>query len=83
MYETVLSSKGQVVLPVELMEKRKIIPGSRFAVKETPYGFLLVPIPKDPIKALRGIAKGMGITYEEIKEMRRRDDKHDRAENFI
>ena len=80
MQKTVLSTKGQVVIPVDIRNSENWKAGKEFVVKKTHFGILLIEIPKDPIKALRGIAKGMNITDEEIKEMRRKDDLHDKAE---
>jgi len=72
---TVLSSKGQLILPARIRSRRKFKSGSRFDVKDTPYGIMLIPVPDNPVRALRGIASGMGITYDEVKKMRLDDDK--------
>ncbi len=75
MNKTVLSSKGQVVLPVEIRERAKWLPGLVFAVELTPEGALLIPMPKDPVKALIGMTKGMGVKSSDIKRMRQEDDR--------
>ncbi len=60
MYETKLSTKGQLVLPAKVREQKKTRSGTpRFRVFPTPYGYDLIEIPKDPLKALRGMAKGL------------------------
>ncbi|MEK6957414.1 MAG: AbrB/MazE/SpoVT family DNA-binding domain-containing protein [archaeon] len=76
MAKTVLSSKGQLILPAEFRERRKVLPGTEFSVQELPGGgYMFIPIPKDPIKALRGIAKHLDISSSDIKKMRREDDR--------
>ncbi len=75
MYETRLSSKGQVVLPAKARAERKNKTGTRFRVFPTPYGYELIEIPKDPLKALRGMTKGLGVKSSDIKKMRQEDDR--------
>ena len=75
MYETTLSSKGQLVLPAKMRAARKQHAGTRFRVFPTPYGYELIEIPKDPIKALRGMTKGLGVKSSDIKTMRQEDDR--------
>ena len=75
MYETTLSSKGQVVLPAKAREEKKQRAGTRFKVFPTPLGYELIEIPKDPVKALKGLTKGMGVKSSDIKRMRQEDDR--------
>jgi AbrB family looped-hinge helix DNA binding protein len=42
-FRTKLSTKGQVVLPKEIRQRRKWAPGSELIVEETPDGVLLRP----------------------------------------
>lgn len=58
---------------VRAEKKRKA--GARFAICSTPHGVELIEIPKDPVKALVGIAKDLDISPEDIKKMRQEDDK--------
>ena len=74
MYETVLSSKGQIVLPAAIRENKKLKVGTRFRVFDTPFGLELIEIPKDPVKALVGLAKHISIPEDAVKKMRQRDD---------
>lgn len=75
MYETTLSSKGQLVLPAKARAERKQRPGTRFKVFPTPFGYELVEIPKDPLKALKGMTRGLGVKSSDIKRIRQEDDK--------
>lgn len=45
---TILSTKGQVILPKSIRERRKWGPGTRLTVEETPEGVLLKPAPLFP-----------------------------------
>jgi AbrB family looped-hinge helix DNA binding protein len=45
---TVLSSKGQVILPKAVREQRHWGPGTRLVVENTPEGVLLKPAPLFP-----------------------------------
>jgi AbrB family looped-hinge helix DNA binding protein len=42
---TVVSTKGQVILPKAIRERRHWAPGTRLAVEDTPEGVLLRPVP--------------------------------------
>ncbi|MBI4210480.1 MAG: hypothetical protein HY544_03175 [Candidatus Diapherotrites archaeon] len=75
MYETTLSSKGQLVLPAKARAERKQRPGTKFKVFPTPFGYELIEIPKNPLKALSGLASHLDISSADIKKMRREDDK--------
>jgi AbrB family looped-hinge helix DNA binding protein len=44
METTRLSTKGQVILPKSVRDSRAWLPGTRFAVEETPEGVLLRPL---------------------------------------
>ena len=45
MATTTVSTKGQVILPKAIRERRKWRPGTRLVVEETPDGVLLKPAP--------------------------------------
>lgn len=77
-----MSTKGQVVLPKALREKRRLKGGARFVVVDRPDGILLKPVEakkKLSIDDWSGILKyrGPSHTIEEmneaiVKEVRRR-----------
>jgi AbrB family looped-hinge helix DNA binding protein len=71
MAQTTISSKGQVVLPKAIREKRRWKAGTRLAVEERPDGVLLKPIEKKKkftVADLRGMLKYKGPTHT-IEEM--------------
>ena len=45
---TTLSTKGQVILPKSIRERRRWGPGTRLLVEDTPEGVLLKPAPLFP-----------------------------------
>jgi len=75
MAKTVLSTKGQIILPVEIRLERNLEPGTEFEVHSTPLGIFFVEIPKDPVKALSGLMKGSGIKEGALKKMRQKDER--------
>jgi len=59
MEEVTMSSKGQIVVPKEFRDDLGIKEGQRLVVEEVDGALIVVPVPKDPIKALKGLAKGV------------------------
>ncbi len=82
MSQTIVSSRGQVVLPKAIRDKRHWKPGTKLTIEDRPEGVLLKPIEekkKLTIGDLRGILKYKGPprSIEEMnaaieKEVRRR-----------
>jgi AbrB family looped-hinge helix DNA binding protein len=71
MGETTISSKGQVVLPKAMREKRRWKAGTKLTVEERPEGLLLKPLErkkKFTIADWRGMLKYKGPTRT-IEEM--------------
>ncbi len=71
--ESVITKKGQVVIPSVLRKKYKIETGTKVQWMDTGNIIKVVPIPKDPIGALRGCSEGEGLTGILLKN--RREDK--------
>ncbi len=74
MYKAVFSSKGQVVVPAEIRKRHGFRRGGKVVFQETPWGVMMIAIPKDPVKALIGMTAGMGVKSSDIKKMRQEDD---------
>jgi AbrB family looped-hinge helix DNA binding protein len=55
---TVVSSKGQIVIPAALRDKFGIEPGTRIAIHTEKDQIILQPITDDFISSLRGCLKG-------------------------
>ena len=75
-----VSAKGWVVIPSNLRKKYGLVPGTRVAVVD--YGGVLsiVPVPEEPIAALRGMFSNYkgSLTDELIEEHRREREKDER-----
>ena len=82
MAQTIISTKGQVVLPKAIRDKRRWKAGTRLTVEERADGVLLKPVAKQKVRTIddwAGIVKykGPALTVEDMnasieKEFRRR-----------
>ncbi len=72
--ESVMTKKGQVVIPVSLRRRYGITAGTRVVWLDSGSVIKLIPIPEDPVAALRGCSKG-----EELSASLLRDREEDRA----
>jgi len=61
---TTVSSKGQIVIPVELREKLGIKPGTRIAIEQQEDRLVLQPINEELIANLVGYCKGKSSMVE-------------------
>ena len=72
------SSKGQVVIPIEIRQKLGIKPGQMVNLTLEGDKAVITAMPEDPIKALRGSLKGKpSLTkalLKERKEERKREE---------
>ncbi len=57
--EATVSSKGQIVIPKDFREDLGIKEGQKVVIEEVAGAIVIIPVPKDPVKALRGLAKGI------------------------
>jgi AbrB family looped-hinge helix DNA binding protein len=78
MATTIVSSKGQVVIPRALREKYRLTSGTRLEVAESDQGLVLAPVRNARAsrrtagwRALRGSAKGTDALKEHLAEHRR------------
>jgi AbrB family looped-hinge helix DNA binding protein len=70
--EGTVTSKGQLVIPVDLRRRHFIKNGTRVRFKEVEDGILIRPITKEYIASLRGIAArpGLPVDIEREPDMR-------------
>ena len=59
MTEATISSKNQIVVPKEVRTALGVKAGDKLLVEVRGKTMVLMPKPKDPLKALYGIAKGL------------------------
>ncbi|MCL5405435.1 MAG: AbrB/MazE/SpoVT family DNA-binding domain-containing protein [Deltaproteobacteria bacterium] len=71
------SSKGQIVIPKELREKLGIGAGRKLLLRLVENHMEIVPLPDEPVKALRGMLKAETSLAAELLEDRKRDDTGD------
>ena len=74
-----VSSKGQIVIPVELRRKYKIKGGTRLSVNDRDGSILLTPNPYDALLALRGCLSHVEEDVEAwwIEEKRKERERED------
>ena len=72
---TVVSSKGQIVIPSALREKLGIKAGTRIAIRSEENQLILQPITDEFIRSLVGCCKGGGESLVETREREHRIEK--------
>lgn len=71
--KTTVTKRGQTVVPAEIRRRYRITEGDKLAWLDDGSVIRVVPIPADPITALRGSARGEGL-MEALLESRRQDE---------
>jgi len=74
-HTTIISTKGQLVIPAEIREALHIKPGMRFAVLREGNQIILRPVDKHFLDELCGITAGGPSMTEMLLKERREDDK--------
>jgi len=72
---TLVSTKGQFVIPSEMRESLGITPGTRISVTQEGTKIILEPVSEKMVDRTRGLFKGKPSLSEELKRERRRKDK--------
>ncbi len=73
MKQTVVSVRGQTVIPREIREQLGIKPKTKLVWSAQEGVITVIPIPEDPIEASFGILAGRGYTLEDFLEERRQE----------
>ena len=68
--QTTLSRRGQTVVPAAVRKRHHILDGDRLAWLDDGESIKVVPIPADPIRALKGMAKRERLGQELMKYRR-------------
>ncbi|MBU2611666.1 MAG: type II toxin-antitoxin system PrlF family antitoxin [Chloroflexi bacterium] len=74
--ETLLTERGQTVVPAPIRKRHKLIKGTRLAWLDDGKIIKVIPIPADPLEALHGIGKGenlLAVLLGERKKDRARE----------
>ncbi|MFA4859005.1 MAG: AbrB/MazE/SpoVT family DNA-binding domain-containing protein [Candidatus Margulisiibacteriota bacterium] len=76
---TKLSTKGQIVLPVEMRRKYNLAPGSRVELLDVGGEIVVVPLTiDDPISAAQGILHRGKSTREIMRSIRKEEEKFEK-----
>lgn len=70
--ETSVTKKGQTNIPAVIRKRHHIQEGDRLSWLDDGEVIRIVPIPKDPLKALRGAGQGEGLV-DRLLQNRRED----------
>jgi AbrB family looped-hinge helix DNA binding protein len=79
MQESIVSVRGQTVIPKEVRDALGIKEGSRLKWVAKEQGALIYVVPEDPVRALRGILKDTGYTFEDFIRERNEERKRERT----
>lgn len=72
MQTTAITKRGQTVIPATIRRRHHLDrEGMRLAWLDDGETIRVVPVPRDPLKALRGIGKGEGLRERLLTERRR------------
>jgi len=76
---TILSEKGQIVIPAEIRTRLGLQRGDRFEVEASGDDLILRRLPRNPLLALRGAFRGPDSLLEALLEERESERRSDLA----
>lgn len=59
--ETLVTKKGRTSIPAEIRKRHHIQEGDRLVWLDDGQVIRIVPVPKNPVRALRGVGQGEGL----------------------
>ncbi len=74
--KTTITKRGQTVLPAALRRRYGVEGGGVLQWIDTGEGIRVIPLPADPVAALRGAAKGERLSAR-LRDARRGDREHE------
>ncbi len=77
METSILTSKGQLLIPKRLRNKYGITPGAKVIFEETDGGVVIRPINDQYFKSFRGMLSSTGKLKEEMKALKAEEKKND------
>jgi AbrB family looped-hinge helix DNA binding protein len=78
--QSVVSVKGQTVIPKEIREALGIKAGTKLSWTVKGRSIYVFPVPEDPVHALMGILKDSGYTFEDFLRERNEERKRERVQ---
>lgn len=86
MENSILTSKGQLLIPKRLRDKYGIEPGTKVIFEETPDGVLVKPMNEQFFKQYIGVLKSNGNLKDEMKQLKQEEilleERKEKAVNF-
>jgi AbrB family looped-hinge helix DNA binding protein len=76
--QSVVSTRGQTVIPKEIREALGLKEGQKLAWVLREGNLRLIPIPEDPVRALRGILKDSKYTFDDFMRERNEERAYER-----
>ena len=76
--QSVVSVKGQTVVPKEVREALGIKTGTKLTWYVKEHSAIVYAVPDDPVRAAMGMLKGSGFTYEDFMRVRNEERKRER-----
>ena len=77
--ESTITERGQTAIPAVLRRKYGLKPHMKLVWVDTGGGIRVVPVSKDPVKSLRGMFKGLGLTESLLKDRKEESEREQRA----
>lgn len=74
---TIVTKRGQTVVPAPIRKKHSIQEGDRLAWMDDGQVIKVIPVPADPIRALRGRGRGEKLV-ESLLKARKDDQSYER-----
>jgi AbrB family looped-hinge helix DNA binding protein len=81
MTETTVTERGQTAIPAEIRRRYNLKPRAKLVWLETRHGLTIIPVSEDPLKALRGLFKGKGLSTKDLLAERRAERERERRED--
>ncbi len=78
MQESIVSVRGQTVIPKEIRDELGIEPGTKLRWRVRNGTLVVVPASHNPVRALIGVLKGKGSTEDLLRERREERDEEER-----
>ena len=78
MNQSTVSVRGQAVIPQAIREELGIVPNTKLAWSTHNGVIIVVPIPRDPVRASFGILAEGGFTLDEFLKERRKERELDK-----
>jgi len=73
--ETILTERGQTVVPAPIRKRHKLGKGARLVWLDDGNTIKVIPVPPDPVEVLHGIGKGENLLKALLEERKKDRDR--------